>query len=129
MARPSRQSRPRQPYNGNSQAEHLEYPNGVTTTWIYDSQSRLEDLITRDPVGQILQSYHCTMAKTSHRTQIDEHDGTVRAYDYDDLWRLTQDKVTRFFWNACDLLARWLVVQIAGTSGGNSASLFCGWDA
>ena len=81
-------------YNGNSQAEHLEYPNGVTTTWIYDSQSRLEDLITRDPVGQILQSYHYTMAKTGHRTQIDEHDGTVRAYDYDDLWRLTQDKVT-----------------------------------
>ncbi len=81
-------------YNGNSQAEHLEYPNGVTTTWIYDSQSRLEDLITRDPVGQILQSYHYTMAKTGHRTQIDEFDGTVRAYRYDDLWRLTQDKVT-----------------------------------
>ncbi len=81
-------------YNGNSQAEHLEYPNGVTTTWIYDSQSRLEDLITRDPVGQILQSYHYTMAKTGHRTQIDEFDGTVRTYRYDDLWRLTQDKVT-----------------------------------
>ena len=45
-------------------------------------------------MGQILQSYHYTMAKTGHRTQIDEHDGTVRAYDYDDLWRLTQDKVT-----------------------------------
>ena len=81
-------------YNGNSQAEQLEYPNGVTTTWVHDSQNRLEDLITRDPVGQILQGYHYTMAKTGHRTQIDEHDGTVRAYCYDDLWRLTQDKVT-----------------------------------
>jgi RHS repeat-associated protein len=42
----------------------------------------------------VIQSYTYTLGPTGNRTQITEAGGTVRAYQYDSLYRLTQDKVT-----------------------------------
>ncbi len=81
-------------YHPTGLPETLTYPNGVETAWTFDSQSRLETLTTQNSGGELLQSYHYTMALTGHRTRVEEADGTVRAYRYDDLWRLIEDRVT-----------------------------------
>ena len=82
-------------YDPNGNLERQEAPNGTVTTWSYDSQNRLEDLVTTNAAGETLQSYHYELKRTGHRESITEHDGTLRAYTYDDLWRLTEDEVTR----------------------------------
>ena len=80
-------------YDANNRRERLEYPNGVVTTWSYDTQDRLVNLITSNAADEVLLSFHYTMAKTGHRTAVTEHDGTIRSYSYDDLWRLKSEIV------------------------------------
>jgi RHS repeat-associated protein len=41
-----------------------------------------------------LASYQYTLAPTGHRTQVVEHSGRVVNYTYDDLYRLTEEKIT-----------------------------------
>jgi RHS repeat-associated protein len=72
----------------------LAYPNGVTTTYAYDSLRRLTDLSTRKSTGEVVQSYSYTLGPTGNRARIVEADGTVRDYTYDALYRLTSEHVT-----------------------------------
>ena len=81
-------------YDANGNQASLAHPNGVTTTYLYDPQNRLTELETKTSIGVVLQSYHYTLGLAGHRLRIDEHDGTSRHYTYDDLYRLTQDRVT-----------------------------------
>jgi RHS repeat-associated protein len=46
------------------------------------------------PAGNCWGKFAYTLGPTGIRTKIDEADGTVRAYEYDDLYRLTKETVT-----------------------------------
>ncbi|MEM9596942.1 MAG: RHS repeat-associated core domain-containing protein, partial [Acidobacteriota bacterium] len=82
-------------YDQAGNRESLSYPNGVATRYEHDSQNRLTLIETTNAAGDVLQSYVYTLGNSGHRDRIDEHDGTVRAYKYDDLYRLEQEKVTQ----------------------------------
>ena len=55
--------------------------------------NRLRTLTTDGPSGTV-QSYIFTPRPGGHREKIEEHDGTIREYAYDDLYRLTNENVT-----------------------------------
>lgn len=81
-------------YDANGNRTSLLYPNGVRTDWSYDGLNRLRELRTQGAgVGQALQSYVYTLSPAGQRVRIDEHDGTVRTYGYDALYRLTSESV------------------------------------
>jgi RHS repeat-associated protein len=67
--------------------------NIASTTYTYDRLNRLRELNTTGPLGTI-QRYIFTLAPAGNRTRIEEHDGTVRDYTYDDLYRLTGETVS-----------------------------------
>ncbi|MCP3935139.1 MAG: hypothetical protein GY708_07175, partial [Actinomycetia bacterium] len=81
-------------YDENGNRASLAYPTAVTTDYTYDQLNRLIHLDTTTSIGTVLQDYAYTLGATGHRTRIDEHDGTSRNYIYDNLYRLTQDRVT-----------------------------------
>ena len=81
-------------YDPNGNRASLAYPNGTTTSYVYDSLNRLRNLTTIGALGTI-QGYAFTLGPAGNRTRIQEHDGTVRDYGYDDLYRLTSETVTR----------------------------------
>ena len=81
-------------YDANGNQADLAHPNGVTTSYTYDALNRLTGLETETSAGDVLQSYEYTLGLAGDRTRIDEHDGTSRHYTYDDLYRLTRDRVT-----------------------------------
>ena len=80
-------------YDANGNQANLVHPNGVTTDYRYDAQNRLTEFETKTSAGDLLQSYDYTVGLAGQRLRIDEHDGTSRHYSYDDLYRLTQDRV------------------------------------
>jgi RHS repeat-associated protein len=83
-------------YTGNSgRRSTISYPNGVTTTYTFDTQNRLLDLTTKKADNTVIQSYTYTLGATGIRTAITENDGTNRAYGYDDLYRLTSENITK----------------------------------
>src|SRR5262249_26614959 len=65
----------------------LAQPNGITTTYAYDAQSGLAS------IASAVATYAYTLGPPGNRTQVDENDGTVRQYGYDDLYRLTGETV------------------------------------
>ncbi|MCP3998816.1 MAG: RHS repeat-associated core domain-containing protein, partial [bacterium] len=81
-------------YDENGNQASLVFPNSLTTDFTYDQLNRLTDLSTASDVGNVLQSYAYTLGAVGNRIRVDEHDGTSRHYLYDDLYRLTQDRVT-----------------------------------
>ncbi len=62
-------------------------------TFVSKRLNRLMELDSETSAGDVLQSYHYTLGPAGNRTRIDKHDGTSRHYSYDDLYRLTQDRV------------------------------------
>jgi RHS repeat-associated protein len=84
-------------YNHNYDADGnriaLAYPNGVVTTYTYNTLNRLIELRTRTGLGAVVQQYVYTLASVGNRTRVEEHNGTVRAYVYDALDRLTHEAV------------------------------------
>ncbi|MCP4662223.1 MAG: hypothetical protein GY856_43020 [bacterium] len=81
-------------YDANGNRVSLAYPNGVATSYVYDQLNRLTDLSTTTSVGDVVQSYAYTLGPAGNRTRIDEHDGTVRSYGYEDLYRLATETVS-----------------------------------
>ncbi len=86
-----------QSFDQNGNLAGMVAANGVATTHSFDALNRLTSLETADGVGGVLQSYAYTLASTGHRTRIDEDAGLLagasRNYTYDDLYRLTEDRV------------------------------------
>ncbi|MCP3998539.1 MAG: RHS repeat-associated core domain-containing protein, partial [bacterium] len=80
-------------YDANGNRTTLDFPNGVTTSYIHNSTNRLTDLSTSAPGGNTLQSYAYSLGPAGNRIRIDEQDGTSRRYQYDSLYRLVQDRV------------------------------------
>jgi RHS repeat-associated protein len=80
-------------YNQNGSPMSLVQPNGVTTSYTYDSQNRLTNLVSRHGTTT-LASYAYTLGPTGVRDGVDEADGTSRAFGYDPIYRLTSETVT-----------------------------------
>ena len=68
------------------------YPNQTRTTYTYDARNRLAVLATRHTVlNALVQSYAFANDHVGNRTRIDEADGAVKQYGYDELYRLTSE--------------------------------------
>jgi RHS repeat-associated protein len=80
-------------YDVNGNRASLAYPNGIATTYAYDTLNRLTGIGTSRG-GAVVQSYAYTLGATGSRVQALEQDGTVRAYVYDPLYRLTRETVS-----------------------------------
>jgi RHS repeat-associated protein len=81
-------------WDANGNRERLTQPNGVVTTYAYNSLNRLTSLQAQGPLGSVFgQAF--TLGAVGNRERIDEADGTVRAYTYDDLYRLRSETVSR----------------------------------
>ncbi len=78
-------------YDAAGRRTRLEYPNGVTTEYDYDSASRLLLLLTRDPQGNTLDGYRYTVDPVGNRTSMRSlRDDVLHQYDYDRVDRLTR---------------------------------------
>lgn len=82
-------------YDANGNRTSVAYPNGVQTSYTYDSLNRLTGLRTQTSVGAVVQSSAYTLGPAGNRMRIEEQDGTVRNYGYDALYRLTGETVAR----------------------------------
>jgi RHS repeat-associated protein len=68
------------------------YPNGVTTTYNYNSLNRLASLNSATGVST-LSSYTYTLGAAGNRTAVTELGGRTVNYTYDDLYRLTNETI------------------------------------
>lgn len=68
-------------------------PNGVKTSYAYDNDGRLTDVIHTNANGTLISSYHYTLNANGNRIQVDEQttQGTkATSYEYDELNRLVR---------------------------------------
>ena len=78
-------------YDAADRRTGLTYPNGVATEYDYDQASRLTDLLTRDPQGNVLDGYVYTYDAVGNRTEMRSlRDSAVHDYTYDSVDRLTR---------------------------------------
>jgi len=70
-----------------------EFPNGVVETRQYDDLNRLLFLENRSG-DTVLSSYEYELDNVGHRQSVVEHDGRRVDYQYDDLYRLTEERIT-----------------------------------
>lgn len=68
------------------------YPNGVTTTYDFNSLNRLTSSNASTPVST-LANYTYTLGATGNRTAVIELSGRKVNYAYDDLYRLTNESI------------------------------------
>jgi RHS repeat-associated protein len=80
-------------YDANGNRSSLSFPNGVATSYTYDSLNRLVNLSTVR-AGVTLLSSAYTLGPAGNRTQVVEQDGAVRTYGYDALYRLLSESAT-----------------------------------
>ncbi|MBN1210666.1 MAG: hypothetical protein JXB05_37810 [Myxococcaceae bacterium] len=96
-------------YDESARTRTLTYPNGVTSTSTYDSQGQLVR-VDQQRGGQTLASYVYTTDASGRRTRMQEADGSVTTWEYDDAHRLlreehrlpsgTVDQVVRYTYDA-----------------------------
>jgi RHS repeat-associated protein len=79
-------------YDNAGNRTSLVHPNGVATTYGYNTLNRLTTLATQKAATTI-QSYAFTLGPTGNRTQIAEV-GKTKTYTYDDLYRLTGETLS-----------------------------------
>ena len=70
------------------------YPNGTVSTYTFDANNRLLRLETKDPLGTLLQSFDYALDPTGRRARVTELDGRTIAYSYDEIYRLTEERIT-----------------------------------
>lgn len=79
------------PQTGNLISKTL--PNGVVTTYQYDTADRLTDCINRKSGGELISSYHYTLDANGNRESVVEttpEGSKTTTYQYDELNRLTR---------------------------------------
>jgi RHS repeat-associated protein len=80
-------------YDEGGRRESLSLPNGVSTTYGYDTSDRLLSLTTTGPAGT-LASFTYTLDDTGNRMGIAYADGSKSIYGYDNAYRLTSETRT-----------------------------------
>ena len=75
---------------GNLQS--YQYPNGVTSSYAYNSLNRLTTMTVGTLVSP-LASYSYTLGATGNRTAVTEMGGRTVNYTYDELYRLTNESI------------------------------------
>ena len=70
------------------------YPNGVQTTYSYNTLNRLTNLAVNNSKAQTLASYAYTLGPTGNRTAVSELSGRQVSHTYDALYRLTNETIT-----------------------------------
>jgi RHS repeat-associated protein len=80
-------------YNAVGNLTNAIYSNGTQEVRQYNLLNRLTYLENRKD-GTVLSSYAYTLDRAGYRTQIIEQDGRTSSYLYDDLYRLTEEKIT-----------------------------------
>ncbi|NJK63452.1 MAG: RHS repeat protein [Synechococcaceae cyanobacterium SM2_3_1] len=80
-------------YDGVSNLKQTVLPNQVVETREYDLLDRLLTLENKLE-DTILSSYRYRLNKIGYRQAVDEHNGRRVEYEYDDLYRLAQEKIT-----------------------------------
>jgi RHS repeat-associated protein len=75
---------------GNLQA--YTYPNGVTTSYVFNSLNRLTTM-TVGTAASSLAGYSYTLGAAGNRTAVTELSGRTVNYIYDDLYRLTSESI------------------------------------
>ncbi|MCW5319220.1 hypothetical protein GTQ43_38205 [Nostoc sp. KVJ3] len=68
--------------------------NGTVENRQYNERNQLKYLDDRDSAGNIISSYSYTLDAVGNRRQVVENSGRVVNYTYDNLDRLTQEKIT-----------------------------------
>ena len=63
------------------------------TEYQYDARNRLTYLAHKAADGSVVKSFTYTLHPTGRRTKIEENDGRVTGYVYDDLYRLTSESI------------------------------------
>src|SRR5687768_1434449 len=78
-------------------AVSLAYPNGVTTTKVFDALNRVTEIETRGPApsNTLIAEYVYQRNATGRITQVTEtHSSRTVVYDYDQVYRLTSEAIT-----------------------------------
>jgi RHS repeat-associated protein len=85
-------------YDAYGNRTQVQYPNTTKTAYTYDALNRLTNLTaTQTPASgaaTTVTSLAYTLDEAGRRTQVAEADGTVRAFGYDSIDRLTSEAVT-----------------------------------
>ncbi|WP_243146922.1 RHS repeat-associated core domain-containing protein [Scytonema sp. UIC 10036] len=81
-------------YDGVSNLVLTKFANGTQEIRHYDDLNRLQSLENKKASGEIISSYTYTLDAVGNRTKVVEHNGRSVDYTYDDLYRLTQEKIT-----------------------------------
>lgn len=80
-------------YNAVGNLVHTQFGNGTQENRRYDTLNRLVYLENQAADGDLISSYTYTLDKVGNRMSVMENDGRKVNYTYDELYRLTQEKV------------------------------------
>lgn len=81
-------------YDANGNRTAVKYANGITTTFAYNDVNQLISEKTVDKDNNVVVQYIYTLGKAGERLKVTEPD-KVTEYGYDELYRLTSEKVTK----------------------------------
>jgi YD repeat-containing protein len=79
-------------YDAVGNLQSYSYPNGVSSSYAYNSLNRLTTMTVGTQVSS-LASYSYTLGATGNRTAVTELSGRTVNYTYDDLYRLTNEAI------------------------------------
>jgi RHS repeat-associated protein len=80
-------------YDAAGNRQSVQYPNGTTTTYAYDVNNRVTNIMTANGTETIASNAY-VLDLAGRRTSVTEADGTVRQYRYDSVDRLTSETVS-----------------------------------
>lgn len=78
-------------YDRNGNLDHLILPNGIEKSFAYNTRNQLVDLVIEDAGANLLRRYNYTLNARGDRLRVEEANGRIRNYLYDDLYRLTSE--------------------------------------
>jgi RHS repeat-associated protein len=81
-------------YDAAGNRASVTYPNGIVTTYTYDSLQRLTALENETSTGTVVSGYTYTLGPAGNRLSVTEHSGRVVDYTYDALYRLVEEAIS-----------------------------------
>lgn len=81
-------------YDANGNLTETRYGNGILQRYSYDTRNRLLDVRAEAPDGNLYERFSYTLNPRGDRTRLEQADGRVHAYGYDELYRLTSEAIS-----------------------------------